>query len=102
MWYAAHHPGLLRGGCAAGGDARVHLHRQRGILSPCRPSFAALRASLGSTSLVTTGAGAEVARQLYLPYGAPRWIGGTLPTDFTFTGQRADSDGFDALSGALL
>ncbi len=48
---------------------------------------------LGSTSLVTTGAGAEVARQLYLPYGAPRWGSGTLPTDFTFTGQRADATG---------
>jgi len=49
--------------------------------------------ALGSTSLVTTGAGAEVARQLYLPYGAPRWGSGTLPTDFTFTGQRADATG---------
>ena len=48
---------------------------------------------LGSTSLVTNGAGAEVARQMYLPYGAPRWISGTLPTDFTFTGQRADATG---------
>ncbi len=48
---------------------------------------------LGSTSLVTDGAGNVVARQLYLPYGAPRWISGTLPTDFTFTGQRADTTG---------
>jgi RHS repeat-associated protein len=48
---------------------------------------------LGSTSLVTTGAGAVVARQLYLPYGTPRWITGTLPTDFTFTGQRVDATG---------
>ena len=28
------------------------------------------------------------ARQLYLLYGVPRWISGTLPTDVTFTGQR--------------
>jgi RHS repeat-associated protein len=57
---------------------------------------------LGSTSLVTCGStgGCKgtpyqgvVAEQLYLPYGAPRWISGTLPTDFTFTGQRADATG---------
>ncbi len=58
---------------------------------------------LGSTSLVTCGSAGGcngtpyqgvVARQLYLPYGAPRPGGtGTLPTDFTFTGQRADATG---------
>ncbi|MDY7078588.1 MAG: RHS repeat-associated core domain-containing protein [Chloroflexota bacterium] len=29
-----------------------------------------------------------MARQLYHPYGTPRYISGTLPTDFTYTGQR--------------
>jgi RHS repeat-associated protein len=31
------------------------------------------------------------ARQLYAAWGAVRWSAGTLPTDFTFTGQREDS-----------
>jgi RHS repeat-associated protein len=55
---------------------------------------------LGSTSLVTCGSAGGckgtpyqgmVAEQLYMPYGAPRWTSGTLPTDYRFTGQRADS-----------
>ncbi len=32
-----------------------------------------------------------VTRQLYHPYGTVRHSEGTLPTDFTFTGQRADA-----------
>jgi RHS repeat-associated protein len=32
-----------------------------------------------------------VARQLYHPYGSPRWSQGTLPTDYTFTGQRNEA-----------
>jgi len=52
---------------------------------------------LGSTSLVTTGAGAEVARQLYLPYGAPRWGSGTLPTDYRYTGQRSEEASLGSL-----
>jgi len=48
---------------------------------------------LGSVSLITNGAGAIVAQQLYAPYGVPRWISGTLPTDVGFTGQRADATG---------
>ncbi len=46
---------------------------------------------LGSTSLVTSITGTLVARQLYGPYGAPRWSSGTLPTDYRYTGQRADT-----------
>ncbi|HOU13514.1 MAG TPA: hypothetical protein PKZ84_10390 [Anaerolineae bacterium] len=60
---------------------------------------------LGSTSLTTCGSSscpvvsgtvgmsAEVARQLYYPYGEVRWPtgGSTLPTDYTFTGQRNES-----------
>jgi RHS repeat-associated protein len=50
---------------------------------------------LGSTSLATNESGQEVtgSRTLYYPYGEERWSasGGTLPTDYTFTGQRADA-----------
>ncbi len=45
---------------------------------------------LGSTSLVTNQGQGVVAQQGYYPYGASRWNVGTLPTDFTFTGQRED------------
>jgi RHS repeat-associated protein len=45
---------------------------------------------LGSTSLTTDQSGAPVAEIRYLPYGEERWITGTLVTDFTFTGQRAE------------
>jgi len=31
-----------------------------------------------------------VAEQRYYPYGEVRWVTGTLPTDFTYTGQRGD------------
>jgi RHS repeat-associated protein len=49
---------------------------------------------LGSTSLATTAGGAIVpgSRTGYDPYGAVRY-GGALPTDFTFTGQRAEGFG---------
>jgi len=55
---------------------------------------------LGSTSLTTCGSqdGCDgtphqgvVARQLYHPYGEVRWSEGTLPTDYTFTGQRNEA-----------
>jgi RHS repeat-associated protein len=45
---------------------------------------------LGSTSLTTDITGTLVAETCYLPYGEERWITGTLVTDFTFTGQRAE------------
>jgi RHS repeat-associated protein len=45
---------------------------------------------LGSTSLTTDITGTLVAETRYLPYGEERWITGTLVTDFTFTGQRAE------------
>jgi RHS repeat-associated protein len=32
-----------------------------------------------------------VAAQLFAPYGQARWAGGTMPTSYAFTGQRADS-----------
>ncbi len=46
---------------------------------------------LGSTSVASTASGALVARQTYYAYGAPRTSEGTLPTDYTFTGQRVDT-----------
>ncbi len=46
---------------------------------------------LGSTSLTTDLTGTVVAETRYLPYGEQRWITGTLVTDFTFTGQRAEA-----------
>ena len=48
---------------------------------------------LGSTSLTTDASGAVVAESRYLPYGQERWAEGTLPTDFTFTGQRGSDFG---------
>jgi RHS repeat-associated protein len=45
---------------------------------------------LGSTSLTIDISGTLVAETRYLPYGEERWITGTLVTDFTFTGQRAE------------
>jgi RHS repeat-associated protein len=46
---------------------------------------------LGSTSLTTDQRQQVEARQLYHPYGTPRWSQGTLPTDYTFTGQRLEA-----------
>ena len=43
---------------------------------------------LGSVSLATDATGGFHSRQLFLPYGEPRWQEGTLPTDFGFGGQR--------------
>jgi RHS repeat-associated protein len=48
---------------------------------------------LGSTSLTTNISGTVVAEQRYEPYGEPRWVSGTLPTEFTYTGQRAEGFG---------
>ena len=45
---------------------------------------------LGSVSLVTDESGGVHSRQLFLPYGDPRYREGTLPTDFGFTAQRED------------
>jgi hypothetical protein len=46
---------------------------------------------LGSVSLVTDHVSETVARQLYHPYGTVRHAEGTLPTDYTFTGQRNEA-----------
>ena len=49
---------------------------------------------LGSVSLTNNAAGQVVSEQRYKPYGEVRWTSGAgMPTDFTFTGQRAGSYG---------
>ena len=45
---------------------------------------------LGSVSLTNNAAGQLVSEQRYKPYGEVRWSSGAgMPTDFTFTSQRA-------------
>ena len=45
---------------------------------------------LGSASLATSVTGTVVSQQRYAPYGEVRWSSGSaMPTDFTFTSQRA-------------
>jgi len=44
---------------------------------------------LGSVSLTTNASGQKVSEQRYKPYGEVRWASGSMPTDFTFTSQRA-------------
>src|SRR5205807_630062 len=46
---------------------------------------------LGSTTVALTPAGGATASVLYAPYGAQRYASGTMPTDYGFTGQHADS-----------
>jgi len=53
--------------------------------------------NLGSTSLTTDANGAEVGRQKYFPFGAPRVQTGTLKTDYRFTGQRSEEANFGSL-----
>ncbi len=50
---------------------------------------------LGSVSLATNAAGQKVSEQRYKPYGEVRWASGAgMPTDFTFTSQRAGPAGY--------
>ena len=46
---------------------------------------------LGSTSVVVNADGSFNSMQLYKAWGEVRFASGTLPTDFTYTGQRSDS-----------
>lgn len=53
---------------------------------------------IGSTTLIYNPATGATARQLYTPYGEPRWPDpSTLPTDRRFTGQHSK----EATLGAL-
>jgi RHS repeat-associated protein len=66
------------------------------ILPRRRPSFAPLRTSLGTTSVVLNDDGTVHSEARHYPYGEERWRSGTLPTDYRFTGQR--SDGYTKLT----
>ena len=46
---------------------------------------------LGSTSVAVDDAGTTVDRMYYSPWGEVRYADGTMPTNYTFTGQRSDS-----------
>src|SRR6185437_15023083 len=46
---------------------------------------------LGSATVALDGSGIPTASQLYAPYGTTRYSNGVMPTDYGFTGQRADS-----------
>jgi hypothetical protein len=46
---------------------------------------------LGSTSLTTNASGGFVSQLWYYPFGDKRAETGTTPTDFKFTGQRAET-----------
>src|SRR6185312_8291778 len=46
---------------------------------------------LGSATVALDTSGTPTASQLYAPYGSTRYSNGTMPTDYGFTGQRADS-----------
>jgi RHS repeat-associated protein len=46
---------------------------------------------LSSTSVASNASGALVSRQSYYAFGAVRTTEGTLPTDYTFTGQKNDA-----------
>jgi RHS repeat-associated protein len=43
---------------------------------------------LGSTSLVVSTSGTIVAQNRYMPWGEVRYSSGTMPTDYTYTGQK--------------
>jgi RHS repeat-associated protein len=60
-------------------------------------SFLAQRVAMkqGSTSVASDANGAQVSQQTYYAFGSVRTTSGTLPTDYTFTGQKNDSS--DAL-----
>jgi RHS repeat-associated protein len=51
---------------------------------------------LGSANVTLKGSGNSTASLLYAPYGSTRYSSGSMPTDYGFTGQHADSNtGFD-------
>jgi hypothetical protein len=60
-------------------------------LGPTNANLANLASDqVSSTSLAMDASGNLLSATRYLPYGAVRYQSGTLPTDKTFTGQRAD------------
>jgi RHS repeat-associated protein len=87
--YYYHPSALLRAGSRTRVAMRVSQEGESTVyyLHADHPS-ARLGAGLGSTSLTTGADGSVVARRVYAAWGEVRWSAGTLPTDFTFTGQR--------------
>jgi RHS repeat-associated protein len=49
---------------------------------------------LGSTSVTVDADGDKVAELRYKPWGEVRYESGTTPTDYTFTGQRSETESF--------
>jgi RHS repeat-associated protein len=47
--------------------------------------------ALGSAAVALNASGSVKASSLYAPYGGTRYSNGTMPTDYGFTGQRADA-----------
>src|SRR5579885_3488692 len=47
---------------------------------------------LGSTTIALSSTGSVTAVQLFAPYGSSRYSKGSMPTDYTFTGQRLDRE----------
>jgi hypothetical protein len=45
----------------------------------------------GSIAAALSASGTTTAAQLYAPYGTSRFSSGTMPTDYGYTGQRADA-----------
>jgi RHS repeat-associated protein len=48
---------------------------------------------LGSASLTADASGAKISEMRYYPYGEVRYTSGSLPSERTFTGQRAENVG---------
>ena len=68
---------------------------KEGVMSSATRTLTYLHGDhLGSASLTTSLSGTVVSQQRYKPYGEVRWSSGAgMPTDLTFTGQRADRYG---------
>jgi len=49
---------------------------------------------LGSTSVTAYEDGTYYSELRYKPWGAERYVNGVTPTDFTYTGQRSNTDDF--------
>jgi RHS repeat-associated protein len=63
---------------------------KEGVTSAPRALYYLHGDHLGSISLTTDASGQKVSEQRYKPYGEVRWTSGAgMPTDFTFTSQRA-------------
>jgi RHS repeat-associated protein len=52
---------------------------------------------LGSTSVSYRASDGQTTRQLYKPWGEPRYASGSLPTDYTYTGQYSHVSDFGLL-----